>query len=156
MAVAEGTGLKAFGSGGFVHPGPSDGLRGIASAVGTGVDNGAGKSSSLPPPPKGVATIEKLTLTDDVGAERIVMGLHGRFRLCYNQGLALDPGMSGQVTMSARVSPNGEVSSVVPVGNAGLSDSVLKCIARALKNASFGSSPLGLTLQVPVKFVKAQ
>jgi hypothetical protein len=48
------------------------------------------------------------------------------------------------------------VSSVVPVGNTGLADSVLKCLARALKNASFGASPLGSTLQVPVKFVRAQ
>ena len=88
-------------------------------------------------------------------AERVIAGLRPKFRLCYNQGLAQDPGRSGSVTMVVKIAPNGEVDSANAANNSGLSDSVVKCIQRALKNAQFdapGSS--GSVLQVPAKFVK--
>jgi hypothetical protein len=54
------------------------------------------------------------------------------------------------------VSPNGEVASVRASSNTGLSDSVVKCISRAFSDANFKPSPAGSTLEVPVRFVKAQ
>jgi hypothetical protein len=63
--------------------------------------------------------------------------------------------MAGSVTMSVKIAPNGEVNSADAAANTGLSDGVVRCIQRALKNAQFdapGSS--GSTLQVPVKFVQ--
>ena len=45
--------------------------------------------------------------------------------------------MSGSVTMVVKIAPNGEVNSADSGANTGLSDGVVKCIARALKNAQF-------------------
>ena len=53
--------------------------------------------------------------------------------------------MAGSVTMVVKIAPNGEVNAADAASNSGLSDSVVKCIARALKNAQFdppGSSGL--------------
>jgi hypothetical protein len=88
-------------------------------------------------------------------AERVIAGLRPGFRACYNQGLQQDPGMAGSVTITVKIGPNGEVSTADAASNAGLSDSVVKCIARKLKNAQFdppGGS--GSTINVPVKFVQ--
>jgi hypothetical protein len=59
------------------------------------------------------------------------------------------------VTITVKIAPNGEVNSADATQNAGLSDGVVRCIARKIKNAQFdppGGS--GSTLNVPVKFVQ--
>jgi hypothetical protein len=148
--------LHLGGGGGLVQPGRTGGLGGIAGATGTGVGTGAGTAEHIAGP-KGDASFGSTTTSAPIAnAERVIAGLHAKFRLCYNQGLAQDPGMSGQVTMVAKIAPNGEVSSADASGNQGLSDGVVKCISRALRNAQFDSTPSGTTLQVPVKFVKSQ
>jgi hypothetical protein len=146
--------LHLGGGGGIVQPGRSGGLGGIAGASGTGVGTGAGTGQVIAGP-KGDASFGATSSSAPIAnAERVVAGLHAKFRLCYNQGLAQDPGMSGAVTMVAHIAPNGEVSGADASGNSGLSDSVVKCISRALRNAQFDSTPSGTTLQIPVKFVK--
>jgi hypothetical protein len=151
---AAGGDLHLGGGGGIVQPGRSGGLGGIAGASGTGVGSGAGSAQTIQGP-KGDASFGATTSSAPIAnAERVVAGLHAKFRLCYNQGLAQDPSMSGSVTMVAHIAPNGEVSAADATGNSGLSDSVVKCISRALRNAQFDSTPSGTTLQVPVKFVK--
>ena len=138
-----------------MQPGRSGGLGGIAGATGTGAGTGAG-TGQVVAGPKGDASIGATSASVPVAnAERVIAGLRPKFRLCYNQGLAQDPGMSGSVTMVVKIAPNGEVDSANAANNSGLSDSVVKCIQRALKNAQFdapGSS--GSVLQVPAKFVK--
>ncbi len=147
--------LHLGGGGGLVQPGRSGGLGGIAGATGTGAGTGAG-TGQVVAGPKGDASIGATSASVPVAnAERVIAGLRPKFRLCYNQGLSQDPGMSGSVTMVVKIAPNGEVNSADAASNNGLSDSVVKCIARALKNAQFdapGSS--GSVLQVPAKFVK--
>jgi hypothetical protein len=147
--------LHLGGGGGLVQPGRSGGLGGIAGATGTGAGTGAG-TGQVVAGPKGDASIGATSASVPVAnAERVIAGLRPKFRLCYNQGLAQDPGMSGSVTMVVKIAPNGEVDSANAANNSGLSDSVVKCIQRALKNAQFdapGSS--GSVLQVPAKFVK--
>jgi hypothetical protein len=147
--------LHLGGGGGLVQPGRSGGLGGIAGAQGTGVGNGSG-TGQVVAGPKGDASIGATSASVPVAnAERVIAGLRAKFRLCYNQGLSQDPGMSGAVTMVVKIAPNGEVNSADASGNSGLSDGVIKCISRALKNAQFdppGAS--GSVLQVPAKFVK--
>ncbi len=147
--------LHLGGGGGLVQPGRSGGLGGIAGATGTGAGTGSG-TGQVVAGPKGDASIGATSASVPVAnAERVIAGLRPKFRLCYNQGLSQDPGMSGSVTMVVKIAPNGEVNSADAASNSGLSDSVVKCIARALKNAQFdapGSS--GSVLQVPAKFVK--
>jgi outer membrane biosynthesis protein TonB len=63
--------------------------------------------------------------------------------------------MSGKVLISAKVGPNGEVSSSDVASNTGLSPAVAQCIAGVVKRATF-SAPGGggSTLQIPVTFVQ--
>jgi hypothetical protein len=162
VKTAEGVGAARndglhFGSGAKLIEGHS-GFGAIAGATGTGIGDGRGDGGPAPagPPLKAQARIDTPISSDNIGAERVVAGLQGRFRRCYEQGLALDPGMSGSVTILAKVLPNGEVSTVAGSGNTGLSEAVVKCISRALKDATFGSSPAGSSLQVPTKFVSSR
>ncbi|HEY2516315.1 MAG TPA: AgmX/PglI C-terminal domain-containing protein [Polyangiaceae bacterium] len=152
---AAGGDLHLGGGGGIVQPGRSGGLGGIAGSQGSGAGSGSGTLAPVQGP-KGDASIGATSATVPVSnAERVIAGLRPKFRLCYNQGLAQDPGMSGSVAMTVKIAPNGEVNSADAASNSGLSDSVVKCIARALKNAQFdapGSS--GSTLSVPVKFIQ--
>jgi hypothetical protein len=152
---AAGSDLHLGGGGGLVQPGHGGGLGGIAGAQGAGAGGGSGTLQAVQGP-RGDASIGATSSSAPVAnLERVIAGLRPKFRLCYNQGLAGDPGMSGSVTMVVKIAPNGEVNSADAGNNTGLSDGVVKCIARALRNAQFdapGSS--GSTVQVPVKFVQ--
>ena len=147
--------LHMGSGGGVIQPGKSGGLSGIGGSTGAQASTGAGTAVAVKGP-TGEASIGATTATVPVAnAERVIAGLRPGFRACYNQGLQQDPGMAGSVTITVKIGPNGEVSTADAASNAGLSDSVVKCIARKLKNAQFdppGGS--GSTINVPVKFVQ--
>lgn len=157
--VAPGSGdLKMGGGGGALQAGTGGkgGLAGVGG--GTGGSAGAGNAGGGRDVggPKGDASIGGTTATVPVSnADRVIAGLRGRFRSCYQQGLASDPSMSGKVVMSTKIGPNGEVASVSPASNTGLSEGVVSCIARAIRNAQFDPpGGGGSTLSVPVTFVQ--
>jgi hypothetical protein len=57
------------------------------------------------------------------------------------------------VTLTAKVSASGEVDSATASGNTGLSDAVVRCLTRKIRNAQFDSpGPEGSALQVPLTF----
>ncbi len=157
--VAQGSGDLKLGSGGSPVQGgggKGGGLSGIGGGTkGTGTGTGAGAETKVAGP-TGVATIGGTSSSVPISdADRVIAGLRARFKSCYQTGLNSDPNMSGKVVISAKVGPNGEVSSSDVSQNTGLSDSVAKCIARVVKNATF-SAPGGggSTLQIPVTFVQ--
>ena len=92
--------------------------------------------------------------TTVTGADRVVAGLRNRFRACYQKGLNLDPTMSGKVIISAKIGPNGEVSSADVASSTGLSAEVTSCIAGAVKRAQFDPQASPTTLSIPVSFIK--
>lgn len=103
--------------------------------------------------PRGEVSLGATSATVPVSdADRVVAGLRPGFRSCYNKGLASDPTMSGTLTISIRVSPNGDVESVAKIGGSGLSADVENCMINKAKHAAF-SAPggTGSTLQVPIK-----
>lgn len=157
--VAPGSGdLKMGGGGGAVQAGTGGkgGLAGVGG--GTGGSAGAGNAGGARDVggPKGDAQLGGTSATVPVNnADRVIAGLRGRFKACYQQGLASDPSMSGKVVMSTKIGPNGEVASVSPASNSGLSEGVVSCIARAIRNAQFDPpGGGGSTLSVPVTFVQ--
>jgi hypothetical protein len=156
--VAHGSGdLKIGGGGSPVQGGgKGGGLAGIGGGTkGDGTGGGAGTETKVAGP-TGVAQVGGSTATVPISdADRVVAGLRGRFRNCYQTGLNSDPSMSGKVVISARVGPNGEVSSADVAQNTGLSPGVAACIAGVVKRATF-SAPGGggSTLQIPVTFVQ--
>lgn len=155
--VAHGTGDLKLGSGGspVQGGGKSDGLTGIGGGTKGSGSQAAGDERKVEGP-KGDAQLGGTTSTVPISdADRVVAGLRPRFRACYQQGLNSDPNMSGKVVISAKVGPNGEVSSADISQNTGLSPSVASCIARVVRNAQF-SPPGGggSTLNIPVTFVQ--
>jgi hypothetical protein len=156
--VAHGSGdLKIGGGGSPVQGGgKGSGLSGIGGGTkGDGTGTGAGTETKVAGP-TGVAQVGGSTATVPISdADRVVAGLRGRFRSCYQTGLNSDPGMSGKVIISAKVGPNGEVTSADVAQNTGLSPGVASCIAGVVKRATF-SAPGGggSTLSIPVTFVQ--
>jgi hypothetical protein len=147
--------LHMGSGGGVIQPGKGSGLSGIGGSTSAQASSGAGTAVAVKGP-TGEASIGATTATVPVAnAERVIAGLRPGFRACYNTGLQQDPGMAGSVTITVKIGPNGEVSSAEASSNNGLSDGVVKCIARKLRNAQFdppGGS--GSTINVPVKFVQ--
>lgn len=156
--VARGSGeLKVGGGGSPVQGGgKGGGLSGIGGGTkGSGEGGGAGTETKVAGP-TGVAQVGGSTATVPISdADRVIAGLRGRFRNCYQTGLNSDPSMSGKVVIAARVGPNGEVQSADVASNSGLSPSVASCIAGVVKRATF-SAPGGggSTLNIPVTFVQ--
>lgn len=156
--VAHGSGdLKIGGGGSPVQGGgKGGGLSGIGGGTkGDGTGGGAGQETKVAGP-TGVAQVGGSTATVPISdADRVVAGLRGRFRSCYQTGLNSDPSMSGKVIISAKVGPNGEVTSADVAQNTGLSPGVASCIAGVVKRATF-SAPGGggSTLSIPVTFVQ--
>ena len=63
--------------------------------------------------------------------------------------------MSGRAVFVANVGPNGEVAGVDVRENSGLSDFVLECIKKKIRNAEFAPPGGGGTaVQLPVNFIK--
>jgi hypothetical protein len=156
--VAHGNGdLKIGGGGAPVQGGgKGGGLAGIGGGTGgSGTGAGAGTETKVAGP-TGVAQVGGSTASVPISdADRVIAGLRARFRNCYQAGLNSDPSMSGKVLISAKVGPNGEVSSADVASNTGLSPTVAQCIAGVVKRATF-SAPGGggSTLQIPVTFVQ--
>ena len=156
--IGHGSGdLKIGGGGSPVQGGgKGGGLAGIGGGTGgSGTGAGAGTETKVAGP-TGVAQVGGSTATVPISdADRVIAGLRARFRSCYQTGLNSDPSMSGKVLISAKVGPNGEVSSADVASNTGLSPAVAQCIAGVVKRATF-SAPGGggSTLQIPVTFVQ--
>lgn len=155
--VAHGTGdLKVGSGGGAVQGGgKGGGLGGLGGGTkGTG-ESGAGTERKVEGP-KGDAQVGGSSATVPISdADRVIAGLRPRFRQCYQTGLNSDPSMAGKVVITAKVGPNGEVSSADVTSNSGLSPGVASCIAGVVKRAQFNApGGGGSTLNIPVTFVQ--
>ena len=155
--VAHGTGdLKVGGGGGAVQGGGKGGGLGSLGGGTKGTGDGSAGGERKVEGPKADAQIGGTSASVPVSdADRVIAGLRPRFKQCYQVGLNSDPNMSGKVVISAKVGPNGEVSSADIASNSGLSPSVASCIANVVKRAQFNApGGGGSTLQIPVTFVQ--
>jgi len=149
--------LKLGTSGAPIAGGKGGGLGTLVASSGATGNAGAGSEAQKVAGPKAdVSTAPASTFGGAVeGLEQTIAKLRTGFRSCYNKGLAQDPGMSGAVTVAIKISGNGEVESASPESNSGLSDDVVNCILRKVKNANF-SPPAGgsTTVKIPIKFLQ--
>ena len=150
-----GGGLNLGSGGAAVAAGKGGGLSGISAGNGASAQAGAGAGRDVGGPKGDVSVGTSSASVPVSGADRVIAGLRPGFRACYNTGLQADPTMSGKVTISVKIGPNGEVSSADVASNTGLSDGVANCIARKLRNAQFDApGGGGSVMQVPVTFVQ--
>lgn len=155
--VAHGTGdLKVGGGGGAVQGGGKGGGLGSLGGGTKGSGDGTAGQERKVEGPKGDAQLGSSTATVPVSdADRVIAGMRARFRQCYQTGLNSDPSMSGKVVITAKVGPNGEVSSADVSSNSGLSQGVASCIANVVKRGQFNApGGGGSTLNIPVTFVQ--
>jgi hypothetical protein len=80
---------------------------------------------------------------------RLVAGMRGRFKACYNAGLKGDPTIAGKLVIRATFAPNGESTSVDVVSNSGLPSNVASCVVRSVRNMQVSGAT---TITLPVAF----
>ena len=121
---------------------------------GMGTPGGPNPGETKPVGPRGDAVLGAHSESTPVAnAARVLAGLRPRFRLCYQQGLATDPTMKGNVVLLIRVAPNGDVTTADVPKNTGVSPAVAACLVSAAKRAVFDPpGAAGATLSVPFTF----
>jgi outer membrane biosynthesis protein TonB len=78
---------------------------------------------------------------------------HGRFRFCYEQGLARNPALGGHVTVRFVIGRDGAVSSVADGGSTLPDPAVVSCVVRAFYGLSFPQPEGGIvTVTYPIVF----
>ena len=156
-AARAATGDLSVGSGGGAVQGGGRGA-GLAGIGAGGAGSGSGGMApheSRVEGPRGDAQIGGSTMTGGTisDADRVIAGLRGRFRSCYQTGLNADPSAAGRIVLDATVAKNGEVVGVTVVSNSGLSPSVAACIGNVVKRATFSAPGADVHMRVPVTFL---
>jgi Ca-activated chloride channel family protein len=154
-----GLGLSGTGEGGGGGPrGSGIGLGSIGNKQGlsTGAGAGSGKAvathaSSRPSIRPGAPAVSGRLPPEVI--QRIVRQNFGRFRLCYEQGLATSPFLAGSVSVSFTIGPGGSVVSASDAGSNLADPRVVECIARSLRVLLFPAPEGGsVTVVYPMSF----
>lgn len=156
--VGSGAGdLKFGGGGGAIRPGMAGGGLGAIGATGKGA-GGEGKAAAVQGP-KGNASVGGASVSGGAvsNAAAVVARMRAGFRACYQRGLAENPDAQGQIRLTIRVGPGGEVAGVNAVPSGTLPGSVVDCVKSRASAARFDAPEGGAAaILVPVTFVKQQ
>jgi hypothetical protein len=147
-------GLSMNASPGTVRPGAGQGCAScVADKKRDGTADDLGKQTG---PKKVTGTTVVSPPETPVGelpdAGKVVNGLRGLLRACYQRELEGDPTAKGTVRLTATVGPNGEVKSV-QAAVSGLSSSMVSCVSRVVRGAPFGVPKGGSAIvAIPMSF----
>jgi TonB family protein len=84
---------------------------------------------------------------------RIMRMQTGRFRMCYQRGLQLDPTLSGRIVVRFTIGPSGSVTSAASAGSTVQNAQVVACVVDAFKRMSFPQPEGGgVTVVSPLAF----
>ena len=99
--------------------------------------------------PRGEAKLNPADVTGKItNADRVIAGMRGRMRACYNSGLQQDPSMEGSIKLKAKIDEKGEVTSAEITSNTGLSTAVGTCVTNVVRRAQFEGGPGTVALKV--------
>jgi hypothetical protein len=144
---------------GAVRPGAAGGGQGLSGIGVTEEDSGgAGKTGQAKAVagPKGNVSVGGAGVSGGAvaNASAVVARMRARFRHCYEQGLNSNPEMSGSVTLTAKVGPNGEVTGVGGGGGGALGP-IVGCLKAVVQGASFAPPEGGgAIITIPISFVR--
>ncbi len=159
---AGGLGLSGIGEGGGGR-GEGIGLGSIGTlghGAGTGTGQGFGSGhgrlggahTTKTPKVRMGATQVSGKLPPEV-IQRIVRQNYGRFRMCYEQGLARNPSLEGRVSVRFVIGRDGAVSNVSNGGSDLPDGGVVSCVVRAYYGLSFPQPEGGIvTVVYPIMF----
>jgi hypothetical protein len=159
---AGGLGLSGIGEGGGGR-GEGIGLGSIGTlghGAGTGTGQGfgsghgrlGGSHRTRSPQVRMGATSVSGRLPPEV-IQRIVRQNYGRFRMCYEEGLARNPNLEGRVSVRFVIGRDGSVSNVANGGSDLPDNGVVQCVVRAYYGLSFPQPEGGIvTVVYPIMF----
>lgn len=85
--------------------------------------------------------------------QRIVQQNHGRFRVCYQEGLGRNPGLEGRVRVRFVIDPDGSVVNLENYGTDLPDPQVLICVLRVFERMTFPEPEGGIvTVTYPLMF----
>jgi hypothetical protein len=159
---AGGLGLSGIGEGGGGR-GEGIGLGSIGTlghGAGTGTGQGFGSGhgrlggshrTKAPQVRMGATTVSGRLPPEVI--QRIVRQNYGRFRMCYEQGLAKNPNLEGRVTVRFVIGRDGSVSNVSNGGSDIPDSGVVGCVIRNYYGLSFPQPEGGIvTVVYPIMF----
>jgi hypothetical protein len=117
------------------------------------------RCGSPPPDPSTMGPFAKITGGSGCAAQvngrlppevvqRIVRQSHGRFRFCYERGLARDPSLEGRVTVRFVIARDGSVSTAQDGGSELRDADVVSCVVRGFSSLSFPQPEGGIVTVV--------
>ena len=133
---------------------------GIGHGAGTGTGQGfgsghgrlGGRHRARPPQVRMGATMVSGRLPPEV-IQRIVRQSFGRFRLCYERGLRVNPNLQGRVSVRFVIGRDGTVANVQNGGSDLPDASVVSCVTRAFHGLTFPQPEGGIvTVTYPILF----
>ena len=160
---SNGLGLSGLGEGGGgrgegIGLGTIGGLgRGAGAGDGQGMGNGHGRLGGThrtrPPSTMRIGKTEVSGRLPPEVIQRIVRQNYGRFRMCYEQGLARNPNLEGRVQVRFVISREGTVSNVQNGGSDLPDSTVTNCVIGAYYGLSFPQPEGGIvTVSYPIMF----
>lgn len=156
--VGIGTGdLKLGSGGGALRPGSGNGGLGTIGSTGRGSGTEGTGTATKVAGPKGNANVGGAAVSGGSvsNAARVVAGMRAGFRACYQRGLNENPDAQGNIRLTIRVGPGGEVTGVTATPTGSLPASVVSCVQSRAKAAQFDAPEGGsAAIVVPVTFVK--
>jgi len=161
----------AFGTGGLALSGTGEGGGGHADTMGLGDIGGGGRGEgigiggigSMGMSGRGYRQIREgrvisdgCSVTGRLGAEaiqRVVRANFGRFRLCYQNGLARNPTLEGRVTTRFLIARDGSVAYAADGGSDMSDANIVSCVVGGFSNLSFPEPAGGtVTVEYPIAF----
>ena len=159
---AGGLGLSGIGEGGGglgegIGLGDIGGLgRGAGTGTGQGFGSGHGRlrgTHQTRPPRVRLGTTQVSGRLPPEVIQRIVRQNYGRFRMCYEQGLARNPNLEGRVAVRFVIGRDGAVSNVANGGSDLADEGVVSCVVRAYYGLGFPQPEGGIvTVVYPIMF----
>ena len=159
-----GLGLSGVGEGGG---GKGEGIglgnvgsigHGAGTGTGTGFGSGHGRlggshKTSVPQVRMGASMVSGRLPPEVI--QRIVRQNFGRFRLCYEKGLAKDPNLAGRVSVRFMIGRGGSVPVASNAGSDLPDAEVVQCVVSAFRGLTFPEPPEGsgaITVVYPLQF----
>jgi hypothetical protein len=125
---------------------------GHSSAASTGGSQDAAATTARTAPARSGASAARETLPPEV-IHRIVRQSFGRFRLCYENGLRMNPNLQGRVTVRFIIGVDGQVSNISSGGSDLPDGAVVRCVLSSFYGLTFPSPGKGIgTVVYPILF----
>jgi outer membrane biosynthesis protein TonB len=147
------------GGGGPLRPGESGiGLNDLANKGQSSGTTGSGGVAKVSGPKAAMPGVSSSVAGGSISnAAKVVAAMRAAFRACYQKGLDQNPDAQGNIKMSIKVGPGGEVTNVSATPSGNLPPMVVDCVTARARRAQFDPPEGGsAVVQVPVTFVKQQ